>query len=165
MNLDALLPSQYECPMRRAERIGTALLVFLFYGSAMFWGAVLYGCAVQKSKAPQIAPQTADALNFATLVSNAQSDYRIFFSTVGDLERQGALSPQQVAHLNQYGAAMRDSLDEAGSLVKTFEATQSADTAAKIQMYLAQAAQAFAVIYSERTNDLAMNTAQKSKAP
>ena len=126
---------------------------------------LVFGCAVQKSKAPQISATVANELNFATLVENAQSDYRILFTTIGQLERAGALTPGQVAHLNTAGDAMRDALDEAGSLVKTYEATQSATTAAKIQMYLSQAAQAFAVLYAEKENDLAMNTAAKAKAP
>jgi hypothetical protein len=114
------------------------------------------GCAVQKSKAPQISPATANALNFGTLVSESQADYVNFFQTVGQLEKAGALTAAQVSTLNDAGLKMRDALDSAGNLAQTFAATNNQTIAAEIQGFLTTAAQVYAQIYAERA---AMQTA------
>lgn len=113
------------------------------------------GCAVQKSKAPQISPGTANALNYATIVSQSQTDYEKFFSDVGAEAKAGDLTPAQVQALNGIGSKMRDALDGAGTLVKTYEATRDETTAAKIAAYLSDAAAAFAQLYEARTQMLA----------
>lgn len=114
-----------------------------------------FGCAVQKSKAPQISSETANSLNFATLVAQSQADYGKFFSDVGAEEKAGDLTPAQVQSLNVIGSNMRDALDAAGSLVKTYEATHDETTAQKITSYISAAASAFAQLYTERTQMLA----------
>ncbi len=115
------------------------------------------GCAIQKKLAPQIQPQTADALNVATLVNEAQKDYINFFQTVGALEKEGALSPAQVAKLNAAGNNIRDLLDAAGGLTQTYASTQNQSVAQEITTYLTQAASIYAQIYAERAGDLSAN--------
>lgn len=123
---------------------------------------LISACAVQKSKAPQISPATADALNFATLVSESQADYVNFFQTVGQLEKAGALTPSQVAALNTAGLKMRDALDAAGNLAQTFAATDNQTIAAEIQGFLSTAAQVYAQIYAERAAMQAQNARLKA---
>lgn len=121
------------------------------------------GCAIQKKQAPQIASTTADALNFATLISNAQNDYTIFFQTVGSLERQHALTPDQVATLNTAGLKIRDALDGAGTAAQTYAATNNQTIANQITDYLSAAASAYAQIYAERASMLSQNAAAAAK--
>jgi len=121
------------------------------------------GCAIQKKQAPQIASATADALNFATLVSNAQNDYQIFFETVGTLEKQHALTPEQVGTLNAAGLKIRDALDLAGSAAQTYAATNSQTVADQITQYLSAAAAAYAQLYAERASMLSQNAAAAAK--
>lgn len=128
----------------------------LFLAVAFF---LFSGCAVQRSKAPQISPQTAKVLNFATLVSEAQADYKSFFTDVGARAKAGQLSAGQVAALNAAGSQMRDALDAAGALAKTYAQTGDQSTAARISAYLQTAAQAFATLYQERAGMLAQTAA------
>lgn len=123
---------------------------------------LLSGCAIQRSKAPQISAPTADALNVATLVSNAQHDYVIFFQTVGSLEKQGALSPAQVAALNKLGMNARDALDAAGGLVQTYSATDNQGVQQEITAYLTSAASVYAQIYAQRAAMLSANSNGKA---
>lgn len=136
----------------RTIRLTTCSLLFVF----------LSGCAIQKSRAPQIAAPTADALNVATLVNEAQHDYIAFFQTVGSLEKQGALSAAQVAKLNAAGNNIRDLLDAAGGLTQTYAATQNQSVAQEITTYLTQAASIYAQIYAERASDLSSNANAKA---
>lgn len=122
----------------------------------------LPGCAVQKNKAPQIASTTADALNFATLISASQKDYVNFFEDVGALQKQGALSVDQVAALNNIGSKMRDLLDGAGNAAQTYAATKDAGIANQISAFLQQAAQIYAQLYATRSKMLSTNAAQKA---
>ena len=122
------------------------------------------GCAIQKKQAPQIATPTADALNVGTLVSEAQQDYIVFFQTVGAEEKQGALSPAQVASLNALGNKVRDILDAAGGLTQTYAATNNAAVATQITAYLTQAAQIYAQMYAQRAATIAANAATAAKA-
>lgn len=121
------------------------------------------GCAIQKKQAPQIASPTADALNFATLISNAQNDYTIFFQTVGSLEKQHALTVDQVTTLNAAGLKIRDALDGAGTAAQTYAATNSQPVADQITAYLTAAASAYAQLYAERASMLATNAATAAK--
>lgn len=138
----------------RTIRVAASALVFV----------LLSGCAIQKSRAPQIQPFTADALNVGTLVSEAQHDYITFFQTVGSLEKQGALSPAQVAALNGAGNNIRDLLDAAGGLTQTYASTQNQSVAQEITTYLTQAASIYAQIYAERASMLSSNANAKAKA-
>lgn len=122
------------------------------------------GCAVQKKLAPQISTPTADALNVATLVDQAQKDYTLFFQTVGSLEKQGALSAAQVNQLNAAGNKVRDILDAAGGLTQTYAATQNQSVAQEITTYLTQAAAIYAQIYAQRAADLSANANAQAKA-
>lgn len=144
----------YPSLMRNTFR---AVLSFALSG-ALF----LPGCAVQKSKAPQIASSTADALNFATLISSSQKDYVNFFEDVGAFQKQGALSADEVATLNSIGSKMRDLLDVAGNLAQTYAATKDAGVANQISAFLQQAAQIYAQLYATRSAMLSTNAAQKA---
>ena len=144
----------YSVAMRNKLRV---VFLLAFSGTAF-----LPGCAVQKSKAPQIASSTANALNFATLISQAQSDYENFFQDVGRLEKQGSLRSDQVAALNQTGAKIRDLLDGAGNLAQTFAQTKDAGIANQISAFLQQAAQIYAQLYATRSAMLTQNAAAKA---
>jgi len=122
------------------------------------------GCAIQKTAAPQIATNTADALNVATLVSNAQQDYLIFFQTVGTLEKNHALSVDQVALLNNGGTKVRDILDAAGNLCQTYAATNNQALADQITADLTAAATVYAQLYAQKAAMLSANAAAAAKA-
>lgn len=138
----------------RHKRLSLSLAVLLFVS----------GCAIQKKQAPQIATNTADALNVATLVSNAQQDYLIFFQTVGTLEKNHALTVDQVAALNVAGNKARDVLDGAGNLCQTYAATNNQALADQITADLTEAATVYAQIYAQRAAMLSQNAAAAAKA-
>jgi hypothetical protein len=70
---------------------------------------VLLGCAVRK--APQLSAETQWRLNTAAQLSQANKDYTQFFTDVGNAQRSGFLSADQVSQLNLIGHNLKTSLE------------------------------------------------------
>lgn len=98
------------------------------------------GCAVQRSKAPQIDAKTAYALNLESQVTQADKDYIQFFTDVGNANRAGQLTPGDVASLNKVGSHLKIALDEANRLTKAYASSYDQGTAGQVGTLLAQVA-------------------------
>lgn len=98
------------------------------------------GCAVQRSKAPQIDAKTAYALNLESQVTQANKDYIGFFTDVGKANRTGQLTPGDVAFLNKTGAHVKTALEEADRLTKAYASSYDQGVAGQVGMLLAQVA-------------------------
>ena len=112
----------------------------------------LNGCAVQSAKAPQIAPNTATALNIGENLKQLNSDYKQFFT---DLGKSKAFTPGQIASLNQIGNKFRVVLDNANRVFQTYQTTYDQSLVSQIQGYLFDAAQIYASLVTTRTQMLA----------
>lgn len=114
----------------------------------------LMGCAVQSSKAPQIDPKTATALNIGENLKQLNADYVTFFRDAGDAQRRGQLSAAQVATLNGIGHKMKIALDSANQVFQTYSTSYDQGLVAQIQGYLFDAAQIYASLITSRTQML-----------
>lgn len=98
------------------------------------------GCAVQRSKAPQIDAKTAYALNLESQVTQANKDYIGFFTDVGNANRARQLTPGDVAFLNKTGARVKTALEEADRLTKAYASSYDQGVAGQVGTLLAQVA-------------------------
>lgn len=110
---------------------------------------VLMGCAVQSKKAPQIDPKTAYALNLEAQVTQANKDYQMLFTDIGNAQRTGTLTAAQVASLNNIGHHLQGLLGEADRLTKVYALNYDAGIASQIGGLLAQIASDLASITSQ----------------
>jgi hypothetical protein len=98
------------------------------------------GCAVQRSKAPQIDAKAAFALNLESQVTQANKDYTTFFTDVGNSQRAGLLTSDNVATLNIIGHKLKSTIEEADRLTKAYAASYDSGVAATIGSLLSQIA-------------------------
>ena len=99
---------------------------------------LLAGCALQRNRAPQITPATALDLNLAYQVSQANKDYETFFRDVGDAQRQGLFTAEQVATLNSVGRPAQAALGNANSTFRTYQATHDQPARLQVVAYIQQ---------------------------
>jgi len=116
---------------------------------------LLFGCAVQHAKAPQIDTQTTLRLNLATQVDQANRDYKTFFADVGRGQRAGQLTASDVAVLNVAGGQLKGIIEKANALEKTYAANYDAALPAQIVALVSQAAQIYTGMYTQREQMLA----------
>ena len=100
----------------------------------------LQGCAVQRSKAPQIDAKTAFALNLESQVTQANKDYTTFFTDVGNSQRAGLLTASDVAELNKIGHHLKSTIEEADRLTKVYATSYDQGAASTIGNLLSQIA-------------------------
>lgn len=112
-------------------------------------------CAVQKTKAPQIDPKTANALNIGVNLQQLNKDYKTFFTDLGVAQNAGTFSASQVATLNVIGNQMRVVLDNANKVYQTYSTSYDQSLVSQIQGYLLDAAQIYASLITHRTQMLA----------
>lgn len=113
--------------------------------------ALVQGCAVQRTKAPQIDPKTAYALNLETQVKQANEDYLTFFTDAGTAVHQGRLTRDDVAKFNVVGAKLKVAIEEANRLTKVYATNYDTGTAQQVGLLLAQIAADFSDLLTAKT--------------
>jgi len=116
---------------------------------------LLAGCAVQRTKAPQIDAKTAFALNLETQVTQGNKDYTMLFADIGEAHRQGKLTDGDVSALNVIGMQLRSALTEADRLTKVYATNYDNRIAEQIGGLLAQVASDIAQITNQKAAALA----------
>jgi len=137
--------------MRSYFRIAAVAVLAVTSAVAAFDG----GCAVQRSKAPQISAATAGKLNVAAQVDQANKDYQTFYKDVGDAQRAGQLTADQVATLNAIGSKEKKVLEDANDLLKTYAANGDQSVATQISSLVVEAASLYTQAYTARATMLA----------
>lgn len=112
----------------------------------MVLSVVLAGCAVQRSKAPQIDQKTAYALNLESQVTQINKDYTTFFSDLG----RSNVDAASIKRMNFVGTHLKGVIEEADRLTKTYAQNYDAAVASQIGLLLAQAAADLSNLYAER---------------
>jgi len=112
------------------------------------------GCAVQRSKAPQIDAKTTYALNLESQVTQYNKDYMQFFQDVGIAQRAGQLTAANVTALNTIGSRTKVALEEADRLTKAYATSYDAGTAATIGSLLAQISSDLTLLVTTRSSML-----------
>jgi hypothetical protein len=100
-------------------------------------------CAVQRSQAPQITPQTSFDLDTGSQLQQFQRDYTTFFTDVGNAQKAGTLSQLQVDQLNQIGYRIKLSLESANKTFKTYMSTHDEPTRLQVVSLVNQLTQLF----------------------
>lgn len=91
---------------------------------------LLTACAVRK--APQIDSETQWRLNTASQLQQLESDYRMMFKDVGDAQRQGILTADNVIALNAVGNRLKPAIEDANRLFKAYAASPATDKKAQV---------------------------------
>ncbi len=115
---------------------------------------VAYGCAVQRSKAPQISAKTATELNLAVQLQQANDDYVTFFKDVGKAKASGQLTDAQVASLIKIGKEMKEYLEKANAVAKSYEINHDQALAVQVANLVQQAMNIYLSLVSNRTTML-----------
>lgn len=110
----------------------------------------LNGCAVQSSKAPQIEPKVAYALNLESEVTQLDKDYTTFFQDVGTAHKSGQISDKALADLNVVGNHLKTVLDEANRLTKVYATNYDSTLASQIGALISQATIDLSNLYTMR---------------
>src|SRR5260221_7041663 len=110
----------------------------------------LAGCAVQRTKAPQIDAKTAYALNLESQVTQGNKDYTTLFTDIGNAHRAGQLTDADVVSLNVIGNHLRSVLTEADRLTKVYATNYDQAVASQIGGLLSQIAPGIAQITTQK---------------
>jgi len=116
---------------------------------------LISGCAIQRTKAPQIDAKTTFAVNLETQVSQANKDYTTFFTDVGTAHRNGGLTDSDVAQLNIVGHRLKTIIDEADRLTRVYATNYDQNIAAQIGGLLSQISADFTTLFAQRATALA----------
>ena len=103
--------------------------------------ALTTGCAVRN--APQISPATRWELNTASLLQQNERDYRQFFTDVGNWQRAGQITPEQVAALNTIGVRLQLTLENANRLFRAWQNAPSEQGQQQVSALILEATQIF----------------------
>lgn len=101
----------------------------------------LVGCAVRQTHAPQLTPAVVWELNTADQLKQLENNYKTFFRDVGDAQRQGILTKQQVAVLNEIGHRAKPAIEKANLSFKTWQRLGRDDNGKKAVVIALTAAQ------------------------
>ncbi len=114
----------------------------------------VYGCAVQRSKAPQISAKTAAEVNLAVQLDQANKDYVTFFKDVGKAKASGQLTDTQVASLIKIGNEMKEYLEKANAVAKSYEINRDQALVVQVTNLVQQAMNVYLSLVSNRTTML-----------
>lgn len=102
------------------------------------------GCATKKPVDPnvpinKISDETAWRLKISSVLNDAKRDYIVFFTDVGDAQRNNQLTEDQVKALNVVGHQVKDVLDSANSLYLSYVNAPDEDKKVQLVALVAEA--------------------------
>lgn len=121
------------------------------------------GCALMRKQNPQLPPNVALELNLADQLRQLERDYRTFFKDVGDAERSGQLTAEQVGKLNAIGHKLQPTIEHGNSAFKQWQANRADDSLKAAVMAAIQEGTALMLELTSQQRTMLKSNAKRSE--
>lgn len=112
---------------------------------------ILSACAVKKAQCVGCDPETLWRLNIGQELKSQQAEYTQFFKDLGDAQRAGTITAQQVTNINVIGHDWKTTLESSNAAYKAYVAAPNTDDKQKIINLITASEQIFIKLTQMRT--------------